>query len=48
MNIIFNDIDHVHILIGEAMGIEGRGNFYDKYGALKDVVQNHLLQLVAF
>ena len=40
-------IDHVHILIGEAMGIEGRGNFYDKYGALKDVVQNHLLQLVA-
>jgi len=40
-------IDHVQIVMTEDFGVEGRGNFYDNYGALKDVVQNHLLQLVA-
>ncbi len=40
-------IDSVQITMAESFGIEGRGRFYDKVGALKDVVQNHLLQMVA-
>ena len=40
-------IESVQILLSEKIGIEGRGNFYDKYGALKDVVQNHMLQILA-
>ncbi len=37
----------VTITMAEAFGIEGRGAFYDKVGAIRDVVQNHLLQIVA-
>ncbi len=40
-------IDSVQIIISEKIGIEGRGAFYDSYGALKDVVQNHILQILA-
>ncbi len=40
-------IDSIQIVLNEKIGIEGRGNFYDKYGALKDVIQNHLLQMLA-
>ncbi|MDP6599805.1 MAG: glucose-6-phosphate dehydrogenase [Candidatus Woesearchaeota archaeon] len=40
-------IDHVQITVAEELGIETRGNYYDKFGALKDMVQNHMLQLVA-
>jgi len=40
-------IDHVQIILTEDFGIEDRGGFYDKYGALKDVVQNHMLQLLS-
>ncbi|HWA68459.1 MAG TPA: glucose-6-phosphate dehydrogenase [Rhizomicrobium sp.] len=40
-------IDHVQITVAESMGIEGRGNFYEKTGALRDMVPNHLFQLVA-
>jgi glucose-6-phosphate 1-dehydrogenase len=40
-------IDHVQITVAESIGIEGRGNFYDKTGALRDMVPNHLFQLVA-
>jgi glucose-6-phosphate 1-dehydrogenase len=39
-------IDHVQISISEIVGIEGRGGFYDNTGALRDMVQNHLLQLL--
>jgi len=39
-------IDHVQISISETVGIEGRGSFYDNTGALRDMVQNHLLQLL--
>jgi glucose-6-phosphate 1-dehydrogenase len=42
-----NYIDHVQIAISENIGVESRGGFYDKYGALKDVIQNHSLQLLA-
>jgi glucose-6-phosphate 1-dehydrogenase len=43
-----NFISSVQITMAEAFGVEGRGKFYDSVGALKDVVQNHLLQVVAF
>ena len=40
-------IDHVQIILSENVGIETRGKFYDKYGALRDVVQNHMLQMLS-
>jgi glucose-6-phosphate 1-dehydrogenase len=40
-------IDHVQITVAEQLGVEGRGEFYDDVGAMRDVVQNHVLQLVA-
>ncbi|MBS3115987.1 glucose-6-phosphate dehydrogenase [Candidatus Woesearchaeota archaeon] len=42
-----SNIQSVQIHFREKIGLEGRGNFYDKYGALKDVVQNHMLQMLA-
>jgi glucose-6-phosphate 1-dehydrogenase len=39
-------IDHVQITVAETLGIEGRGDYYDNAGALRDMVQNHLLQLL--
>ena len=41
-------IDSVSVLFHETLGIEERGAFYDRYGAIKDVMQNHMLQLLAF
>lgn len=41
-------IDHIQITIAEDLGVEGRGGFYEGTGALKDMVQNHLLQLLCF
>lgn len=41
-------IKEVKIFINEMIGVEDRGAFYDKYGVLKDMVQNHILQLVTF
>lgn len=40
-------IDHIQITLAEYGGIEKRGEYYDRAGALRDVVQNHLLQLLA-
>ena len=40
-------IDHVQITVAETVGVEGRGDFYDGAGALRDMVQNHMLQLLA-
>ena len=42
-----NAIEHVQITVAETVGLEGRVSYYDGVGALKDMVQNHLLQLVA-
>ncbi len=39
-------IDHVQITVAETVGVEGRGGYYDHSGALRDMVQNHLLQLL--
>lgn len=52
-NIIFEPlwnakyVDSVQIRLCESLGLEGRGRYYDSYGVLKDVVQNHILQLLA-
>jgi glucose-6-phosphate 1-dehydrogenase len=43
-----NYIDNVQITMAEAFGVQGRGKFYEEAGAIRDVVQNHALQVVAF
>jgi glucose-6-phosphate 1-dehydrogenase len=40
-------IDHVQITVAESIGIEGRAGYYEQAGAIRDIFQNHLLQLVA-
>jgi glucose-6-phosphate 1-dehydrogenase len=40
-------IDHVQITVAESIGIEGRAAFYESAGAIRDIFQNHLLQLLA-
>jgi glucose-6-phosphate 1-dehydrogenase len=40
-------VDSVQITMAEKFGVEGRGAFYEEVGAIRDVVQNHLLQVVA-
>ncbi|MCB1968853.1 MAG: glucose-6-phosphate dehydrogenase [Geminicoccaceae bacterium] len=39
-------IDHVQITVAESLGVEGRADYYDTSGALRDMVQNHILQLL--
>lgn len=39
-------VDHVQVTVAEEIGIEGRGRFYESAGAMRDIVQNHLIQLV--
>ncbi|WP_299815043.1 glucose-6-phosphate dehydrogenase [uncultured Jannaschia sp.] len=39
-------IDHVQITVSETMGVGGRGAYYDRSGAMRDMVQNHLMQLL--
>ena len=41
-----NFVDHVQITVAESIGIEGRASFYEQAGAIRDIFQNHLLQLV--
>jgi glucose-6-phosphate 1-dehydrogenase len=40
-------IDHVQITLAETVGVERRGDYYERYGALRDMVPNHLFQLVS-
>jgi glucose-6-phosphate 1-dehydrogenase len=42
-----NYVESVHVTMAESFGVEGRGRFYEEVGAIRDVVQNHLLQVVA-
>ena len=39
-------IDHVQITVAETVGVEGRGGYYEHAGALRDMVQNHMLQVL--
>ena len=43
-----NTIDHIQITVAEEVGIEGRWDYFDKTGQLRDMVQNHLLQILTF
>jgi len=40
-------IDHIQITLAEDFGVQGRGSFYESAGALRDVIQNHIFQIVA-
>ena len=42
-----NFVDNVQITQAENFGVQGRGAFYEEVGAIRDVVQNHLLQVIA-
>jgi glucose-6-phosphate 1-dehydrogenase len=42
-----NYVESVQITMAETLGVEGRGSFYDKTGAIRDVIENHLLQVTA-
>lgn len=42
-----NNIDNVHISWTEEIGVEGRAGYFDQYGIIRDVMQNHLLQMLA-
>ncbi|MGH8575895.1 MAG: glucose-6-phosphate dehydrogenase [Gammaproteobacteria bacterium] len=42
-----NYVDNVQITMAESFGVQGRGAFYDEVGTIRDVVQNHLLQVIA-
>jgi glucose-6-phosphate 1-dehydrogenase len=42
-----NYVDHVQITVAESVGVEHRGAFYDRVGVLRDIFQNHLMQLLA-
>ena len=39
-------VDHIQITVAESVGVGGRGEYYDKSGAMRDMVQNHLMQLL--
>jgi len=39
-------VDHIQITVAESVGVGGRGSYYDKSGAIRDMVQNHLMQLL--
>jgi glucose-6-phosphate 1-dehydrogenase len=41
-----NYVDHVEITAAESIGVENRGGYYDHYGAMRDMIQNHLLQVL--
>lgn len=43
-----SSIDHVQITVAESVGIEGRWGFYDQTGQMRDMVQNHLLQILSY
>jgi len=43
-----NYVESVQITMAESFGVEGRGGFYEESGAIRDVIQNHLLQVVGF
>ncbi len=47
LNILWDQISAVEICVYEILGVEERGEFYDKIGALRDMVQNHLLQVLS-
>ena len=43
-----NFVDHIQFSVAEAVGVEGRGAYYDKSGVLRDMMQNHMFQMLAY
>jgi len=43
-----NYVESVQITMAESFGVEGRGSFYEESGAIRDVIQNHMLQVIGF
>jgi glucose-6-phosphate 1-dehydrogenase len=41
-------VDHVQLTVAEKVGVEGRGNFYERSGVVRDMIQNHMLQMLAY
>jgi glucose-6-phosphate 1-dehydrogenase len=41
-------IDHIQFTVAETVGVEGRGGYYDRTGVLRDMIQNHMLQMLAY
>src|SRR4029453_15127894 len=41
-------VDHIQFTVSEAVSVEGRGGYYDKSGVLRDMIQNHMLQMLAY
>ena len=41
-------IDHIQITVAETVAVEGRGGYYDRTGVLRDMIQNHMLQMLAY
>ena len=42
-----SSVDHVQITVSEKVGVGGRGGYYEESGAMRDMVQNHLLQVLS-
>ena len=40
-------VDHIQMIVSEELGVEGRGPYYDESGAIRDMVQNHMMQLLS-
>src|SRR5262249_7023727 len=43
-----NHVDHLQLTVDETVGVENRGGYYDRTGVLRDMVQNHLFQMLAY
>ncbi|MEW5855149.1 MAG: glucose-6-phosphate dehydrogenase [Myxococcota bacterium] len=43
-----NHVDHIQFTVAESVGVEGRGGYYDKAGVLRDMIQNHMFQMLAY
>jgi glucose-6-phosphate 1-dehydrogenase len=43
-----NHVDHVQFTVAETVGVEGRGGYYDRTGVLRDMVQNHMFQMLSY
>jgi glucose-6-phosphate 1-dehydrogenase len=43
-----NHIDHIQFTVSETVGVEGRGGYYDNTGVLRDMIQNHMFQMLAY
>ena len=43
-----NFIDHIQFSVAEAVGVEGRGGYYDRSGVVRDMIQNHMFQMLAY